>query len=272
MLPDVKFKYNGHSRRSGVYQIVNLVNGKTYIGSCAEFKRRSTQHRTALKNGRHHNRHLQASWNKHGANAFLFEVVEVVNGNKGVRTTREQIYIDQWKEQWEQCYNFQRKTVTKERSCYTTTPEKTRQRKSEAAKRRMKTPEGRRQILAALAIGQTNGFMKGRKHTEETKRKMSLSHQGKSKSEETRRRMSAARKGMTSTFKGKKHTEATKKKMRRNSARKQKVQATHIKTNKVLVFESLKKASEVIGMSRSAIARSAQGKTKPRYWSFQYLN
>ena len=61
-----------------IYQITNMVNGKYYIGSAESFERRMWQHKNDLKRGAHKNPHLQASWNKHGADAFVFEVLEVV--------------------------------------------------------------------------------------------------------------------------------------------------------------------------------------------------
>lgn len=60
---------------SGIYEIVNLVNGKRYIGSAKDFARRWSAHRRALRLGEHSNRYLQASWDKHGEDAFAFRHV-----------------------------------------------------------------------------------------------------------------------------------------------------------------------------------------------------
>lgn len=57
---------------SGVYEILNTVNGKRYIGSAANFITRFAAHRHLLRQGKHHSRHLQRAWNKHGAAAFKF--------------------------------------------------------------------------------------------------------------------------------------------------------------------------------------------------------
>lgn len=61
-----------------IYQITNMVNGKFYIGSADSFARREWQHKYDLKRGVHKNPHLQASWNKYGADAFVFEVLEEI--------------------------------------------------------------------------------------------------------------------------------------------------------------------------------------------------
>jgi len=70
-----KIKPTGHG---GVYEIVNLVNGKRYIGSAAYFNKRWHQHRNDLRHGTHHTPHLQHSWNKYGESEFSFRVLEIV--------------------------------------------------------------------------------------------------------------------------------------------------------------------------------------------------
>lgn len=78
---------------SGIYEIVNLVNGKRYVGSAVNFKRRKIDHWKKLRRGNHHCRHLQFSWNKHGERAFAFQIIEEVC-EKGRLIEREQHYID----------------------------------------------------------------------------------------------------------------------------------------------------------------------------------
>ena len=60
---------------TGVYEIVNLVNGKCYIGSAVHFAKRWSAHRKALGRGQHHSIALQNAWTKYGANAFTFRKI-----------------------------------------------------------------------------------------------------------------------------------------------------------------------------------------------------
>lgn len=60
---------------SGIYEIVNLVNGKRYIGSAKSIERRFGQHRVRLRGKRHYNRRLQNSWNKYGEASFAFRIL-----------------------------------------------------------------------------------------------------------------------------------------------------------------------------------------------------
>lgn len=62
----------------GIYKIINLINNKFYVGSAVNLKRRKTQHFSKLRTGKHRNTHLQAAWNKHGEQAFVFVVVQEV--------------------------------------------------------------------------------------------------------------------------------------------------------------------------------------------------
>ena len=61
--------------KSGVYQIVNTVNGKFYIGSSIDLKKRKNKHFNELKHNKHTNVHLQSSVNKYGIENFHFEIL-----------------------------------------------------------------------------------------------------------------------------------------------------------------------------------------------------
>lgn len=65
---------------SGIYKIVNLKNGKFYLGSSKNIKRRWYIHKSSLKHNKHHCTYLQRSWNKHGGQNFSFEVIKEMPG------------------------------------------------------------------------------------------------------------------------------------------------------------------------------------------------
>lgn len=56
----------------GIYEILNTVNGKRYIGSANNFPRRWAEHRRVLRKGTSRQRILQSAWNKYGEAAFVF--------------------------------------------------------------------------------------------------------------------------------------------------------------------------------------------------------
>jgi group I intron endonuclease len=60
---------------SGVYEIVNLANGKRYVGSSGKMEQRRTNHFSNLRQNVHKNAPLQQEWNQYGTDSFEFVVV-----------------------------------------------------------------------------------------------------------------------------------------------------------------------------------------------------
>lgn len=56
--------------------IRNTINGKRYIGQSKDIKWRWMHHRCDLNAQCHPNKHLQGAWNKYGAEAFEFLIIE----------------------------------------------------------------------------------------------------------------------------------------------------------------------------------------------------
>lgn len=83
---------HAHLTSSGIYEIVNLVNGKRYVGSAVNLWRRFQKHRSHLVRGTHHSRILQNAWNAHGADAFTFRALLVCG--RDVLIAYEQAAID----------------------------------------------------------------------------------------------------------------------------------------------------------------------------------
>ena len=78
---------------SGIYKITNKVNGKQYIGSSIDTKRRWHEHKKRLRRNKHDNIHLQRAWNKYGEAAFIFTIVEIVE-HQSLLCEREQHWIN----------------------------------------------------------------------------------------------------------------------------------------------------------------------------------
>lgn len=76
----------------GIYKIVNVSNGKFYVGSSKDIASRWKAHITSLKAGIHHSRYLQASWNLYGSDSFEINVLEYCDEARLLE--REQYYID----------------------------------------------------------------------------------------------------------------------------------------------------------------------------------
>jgi len=77
---------------TGIYEIRCTANGKRYIGSALDVKSRWRTHRSQLNGQRHGNRHLQHAWNKYGAGAFEWAVLEEVPRRDLIAA--EQRYVD----------------------------------------------------------------------------------------------------------------------------------------------------------------------------------
>lgn len=79
-------------RISGIYQILNKITNKSYIGSSINCVKRIGYHKSLLKYNKHNNTYLQNSYNKHNLNNFEFKIIEVCDENKLLE--REQYYVN----------------------------------------------------------------------------------------------------------------------------------------------------------------------------------
>ena len=84
----------------GVYCIRNEVNGKCYIGSASKSEKgqsitkRLKAHLYCLQHDIGSNAPLQRSWNKHGEHNFTFHLIEHVEGDLDYLLGREQYWLD----------------------------------------------------------------------------------------------------------------------------------------------------------------------------------
>lgn len=73
---------------TGIYKIINKVDGRYYIGSSYNIEKRWITHKSHLNNQRHVNTFLQRAWNKYGSDNFCVEIIENCDGY-----TRNDIYL-----------------------------------------------------------------------------------------------------------------------------------------------------------------------------------
>ena len=143
----MKFLYQDHANKSGIYKIVNTHTNRIYIGQCKSFKQRWYGHKQSLIKNKHQNKFIQNDYNKCllelGNDDFLeFHVLEVMeNSTKEERNLKEEFYVASLFDKQQLCYNFHEKTKSKERSCYSNTPEETFLKKSTSAKRMWESEE-----------------------------------------------------------------------------------------------------------------------------------
>ena len=76
----------------GIYMLLNTKNGKRYVGSSINIRKRLWEHRALLRHNKHGNPHLQNAWNKYGENFFEYSVLEKCD--EDIRFIREQFYVD----------------------------------------------------------------------------------------------------------------------------------------------------------------------------------
>lgn len=161
------FPFEAHENvsnyRSGIYAIVNIANGKLYIGSAVRLKQRKYMHTSLLKKNAHHSIHLQRSYNKWGESYFVFKVVEYCSEDDLIK--REQYYIDSFERK--QLYNIyltagsplgtrlseERKIKISKFMSERNSKEEYIQKNIENGKKRFLTNDGRKQILSALDKG-----------------------------------------------------------------------------------------------------------------------
>jgi group I intron endonuclease len=142
----MEFIYNGHSKSAGIYKLTNKQNGRIYIGSSVRFEKRWKQHETSLLIGKHSNKFLLADFNKCGTDAFIFEILEVIDGTKEERLLKEETYIKQYYDDGKQCYNLCDRAISREGN-NSKDPAETAKKCSETQKRLWADPEERQKRI-----------------------------------------------------------------------------------------------------------------------------
>lgn len=184
--------------KSGIYRIRNIESGKLYIGSTANFDKRFALHRATLATGTHHNRYLQFAWQKYGADAFAFEIVEYVRDKRQV-LSREQFWIDATNA-YGSGYNM---CPTAGNCAGRKFSAATKRKMSESARRKPPmSEETRRKIsetqkaVPASVRERIAELHRGQKRSAETRKRMSLAQRGKTHGESTRAKLAEIARNM----------------------------------------------------------------------------
>lgn len=220
-------KFNGISddlNGCGIYCILNISDGKQYIGSTFNFGNRLRDHFKNLSRNRHPNTFLQNAYNKYGNDSFEFKILEICSA---LITTVdllsiEQKYLDdifKIKNHYDYHYN-----------------------------------------ISVMS----NSPMAGRKHSKETIQKMSGKtphNKGKSLTEEQKKHLSKINSGEKNPNFGKKRSTETKKKISdsrwgsNNPGYISEIEAKNINTGEIRSGSSYGDMAKMFGVSNSAIQR-----------------
>ena len=170
----------------GVCGIHNTVSDKWYVGQSVDVHARFSVHRSRLK--RHTSGcspHLQASWDKYGANVFSFVVLEEVLSREEL-TDREEFWIQRKKVTSAGVYNIRPASHS---NFGLTCSEETRKKMSGPRPCLQGIP------LTAAHRAKLSAAHRGKKLSMEHRAKISAGNTGKIRSPETRELMAAAHRG-----------------------------------------------------------------------------
>lgn len=175
--------------KSGIYKITNTINNKVYIGQSKKLDKRYNGHLYRIKRKEHHNEHLQRSFDKHGEDKFVYEILEEVK-DLSILDLREKHWIDHYGGiNSDNTYNF-KDPLLNEYSDYV------------------------RSKMSKSSLGENNPNY-GNKWTDEQRKKMSESRKGKSWEElYGKSRADEMKLNQSKSQKGRKHSDETIEKIR----------------------------------------------------------
>lgn len=170
-------------KSSGVYSITNLITGQIYYGSSVDIERRYKAHFYLLRIGKHPNQKLQRSWNKYGAEQFVFGVVKLVEEEMLIECEQEHIDL-----LFGEDSSFNLSPTAGSTLGYRHSPE-AKLKMSCASKAQLRGEERYQKVSAALT------GRKGHPQSQETKERIRASHIGREFTKEHREAISEAKLG-----------------------------------------------------------------------------
>lgn len=168
-----------------IYAIINIIDDKCYVGQASDRDFRWKEHLKSLRGFYHHSILLQRAWCKHGADSFIFVVLEVLDCTSKLNEREEH-----WGKLLKPEYNVAPLGGSMRGYKHT---EEAKQNMSNAHKGKRHHSEEEKARRSERMKG--NQWNKGRKHTAEHIESRAKVHRGKITSEETKLKMSASLKG-----------------------------------------------------------------------------
>lgn len=159
------------SKKTGIYKITNLENGKIYVGSSCNIYNRWYQHRNSLNKGKHHSIRLQNAWNKYGESKFSFEILEIVERQQLI--TEEQKYLDLY-ESHNPNKGYNMLSIAGSNAGKVLSKE-TKKKISETRKKRG-SAKGKNNPMFGRRITEKDHHMYGKTHSAEARQKISSNH------------------------------------------------------------------------------------------------
>ena len=153
--------------KSGIYLIVNKINGKWYVGSTCNFQNRCYDHIRKLNTSYHNNDYLRRAWNKYGKDAFEFRMIEDVTPEQNTLWNEENKYLKIAETNQDISYNldfdarggkiseYSRKKISDSRKNFRHS-EKSKQKISNSLKGKIHSQETRNKLAYSLKYGDNN--------------------------------------------------------------------------------------------------------------------
>jgi len=270
------------NKKSGVYCVENIINGKMYIGQSVDLRRRKRNHFSKLGQNKHPNKHLQNSYNKYGKTNFKFSVL--VYCEPFELTKYEQFFVNLYSP--EKLYNVCLACVTTTKNVPLSEEHKKKISESLSGEKhpfygKTFSKEYREKISKnhADVSGEKNPFF-GKKHSEEARRKMSEAQSGKTLSKKHKAKLSkyfsgknnpmygVRLRGKDNGFYGKKHSKETLEKLSGENGSNTKLKEKQVFKILDLYYNKKQKAFEIaknFPVGEGAIYAIINGKTWKKF-------
>ena len=185
----------------GIYKITNLKNQKFYIGQSKNLNNREHNHFYQLERNEHHNEILQNSFNKHGKENFIFDVLEEIDSD--YLSNREKYWLDfHGGLNNKKTYNM-KDPLTNEYSDYTKVKVSKIMSGENNPNFGNKWTDEQKENLSKKKKGKTLVEMVGEEKAKKTKEKMSKSQKGRKHPEEVKEKIRQANIGENNPMFGK---------------------------------------------------------------------